>query len=151
MSGIQLNKGVVIFLVAVVLTTVLSIGIKLVDLTEDDEAVGKLYTFPISVRENSYLISVRSNYSSVPEVNYFGLLKSISVDFRGDRENAFCNITIPTDLIWGELSVIDKVYKMSEGDYAKSSNNTHNSIYFLFNHTALVKHFEIMGSEGVME
>ena len=139
------------FLAILIIGSLIVAGIILVDLAENKEAIDKLNFFPISVGQNSYMISVRSNYSSVPEVSYWGLGKSVSVDFRGDRENAFCNITIPSDLIWGELSVYDKVYKMSEADYVISSNSTHNAIYFLFNHTALVKHFEIRGTEGVME
>jgi hypothetical protein len=119
------------------------------DLGGDEWGVGGYYEFPIVVGEKTYVVSVRSNYSSAPEVSYWVLGKSLSVDFRGDREYAFCNITIPNDLMWGELSVIDKYYEMSEADYIKSSSSTHNSIYFTFNHTALVKHFEIKGTEGV--
>jgi hypothetical protein len=76
---------------------------------------------------------------------------AVTVDFRGDKENAFCNITIPTDLIWGEISVIDKYYKMSADQYTLSNNGTHNSVYFTFNHPALVKHFEVKGTEGIPE
>jgi hypothetical protein len=68
----------------------------------------------------------------------------------GDPEIAFCNITIPTDLIWGELTVIDKYYEMDEADYILSSNSIDNSIYFTFDHNALIKDFEIRGTEGVI-
>jgi hypothetical protein len=122
-------------------------GILLVDFGAEE--VGELYTFPISVGDKTYVISVRSNYSSAPEVSYSGLLKSVSVDFTGERENAFCNITIPNDLIWGELSVLSKYYEMDEAYYTKSSNSTHHSFYFVFDQIALIKHFEIRGTEGV--
>ena len=147
-----MNKSLLIGFVAILVIGSLVVGgILLVFLGGDEVSVGKLYTFPISVGEQTYMVSVRSNYSSAPDVSYSGLLKSVSVDFRGDPETAFCNITIPTDLIWGELSVIDKVYKMSEDDYIQSNNGTHNSIYFTFDHIAYTKHFEVMGTEGVME
>jgi len=140
----------IVFLTVLIIVSLVVVGILLVDLTEDQES-GKLYSFPISVDSKIYIITVKSNYSSAPEVSYFGLDKSVSVDFIGGPENAFCNITIPSDLIWGELSVIDKYYEMDNAYYTQSNNSTHNSIYFTFNHIALTKHFEIRGTEGVPE
>ena len=147
-----MNKLILIGFLTVLVICSLIVGVILLgSLGEDEVSVGKLYTFPLSVGEENYIVTVRSNYSSAPEV-YLPEVPSnlVSVDFRGDREYAFCNITIPTDLIWGELSVIAKYYEMSEDSYIKSSNSTHNSIYFTFNLTALVKHFEIRGTEGVI-
>ena len=143
-----MNKSfLIVFLTILIIGSLIVAGIILFDSAEDEPSIGKLYRFPISVNSKTYMITVRSNYSSAPEVNYFGLDKSVSVDFIGDPENAFCNITIPSDLIWGELSVIDKYYKMNESYYTQSNNGTHNSIYFMFNHIALTKHFEIRGTE----
>ena len=119
------------------------------DFPKNEDESGNLYTFPLSVGETTYTLSVRSNYSSTPEVSYFSSLKSVSVYFRGERENAFCNITIPNNLIWGEFSVYNHGYLMDETDYFLNSNSTHNSVYFTFDLPALVKDFEIMGSEGV--
>jgi hypothetical protein len=144
------NKSILIILVtAVVIASLIIAGIILVNLGEDQVPAGELYTFPLSVEGQTYVVSIRSNYSYAPEVNYFGLLKSVYFDFRGEPENAFCNITIPTNLIWGELSVYAKGYKMSESEYIQSNNSTHNSIYFTFNHTASVKTFDVKGTEGV--
>lgn len=144
-----MNKSILIVLFAVlVFCSLIIVGIILVNLGEDQVSTGKLYTFPLSVEEQTYVISVGSNYSSAPEVSYSGLFKKVSVNFRGDQEDAFCNVTIPTNLIWGELSTYAQGYKMSEADYIKSSNSTHNSIYFTFNHNALVKTYDVMGTEG---
>ena len=125
----------------------------LVDLPKGEEALGKLYTYTISVGEETYIITVRSNYSSVPEVSYYGIppVYFVTIDFRGDQENSFCNITIPTELIGGELSVIDEDCIMSGEQYTISNNGTHNSLYFPFNHSALVKSFGIKGIEGIPE
>ena len=92
-----------------------------------------------------------SNYSSAPEV-YLPEIPAnmVEFDFRGSPENAFCNITIPTDLIWGELTVIDKYYEMDETRYIQTSNSTHNSIYYTFDNIALTKHFEVRGTEGAI-
>jgi hypothetical protein len=84
----------------------------------------------------------------VPEVKYWEGGKGLMVNFRGDAENSFCNVTFPTDLLWGEIWVVDKYYVMNEGQYIQSTNGTHNSIYFTFNHTAYLKHFEIRATEA---
>ena len=143
-----MNKIALAIALILLTLSIIVAGILWVNLGEEDVSAGKLYTFPLSVGGKTYVVSVRSNYSSAPSVylpevpdNY------VSVDFRGDPENAFCNITIPTDLIWGELAVIAKYYKMDEVDYTVYSNSTHNSIYFTFNKTALVEHFEVRGTE----
>lgn len=140
---------------AVVLLVSFSIiagGIIFIHLGENEASAGKLYTFPLSVGEKTYTVTVRSNCSSPPEVSLPELpfANFVSVDFVGDPENAFCNITIPNDLIWGELTVIAKIYVMDEANYIQSSNSTDNSIYFTFDQNARVKHFEIWGTEGAI-
>jgi hypothetical protein len=149
MKRIVLALALIIALLASIVA-----GILLVDLSGNDKTSGKLYTYPLSVGEKTYIVTVRTNYSSAPEVSYSASPPSdyhVSVDFRGNQENSFCNITIPTELIGGELSVIDKYYVMSADQYTVSNNGTHNSVYFTFNHTALVKHFEVRGTEGMPE
>jgi hypothetical protein len=133
-----------------VISSLIVAGILLLNFGEDEVSAGELYTFPLSVGEQTYMVSVKSNYSSAPEVSYSGLLKSVSVNFMGDQEDAFYNITILTSLIWGELPVYAKGYKMSEVDYTQSSNSTHNSIYFTFNQPAFAKTFNVKGTEGVI-
>jgi hypothetical protein len=113
-------------------------------------SVGNFYTFPLSVEGQTYAVSIQSNYSSAPRVSYFGLLKSVYFDFRGAPETALCNITIPNNLIWGELSLYAKGYKIGEDYYIQSSNSTHNSFYFTFDHIAAVKTFDVKGTEGVI-
>ena len=145
-----MNKRVIALAGVLLASFLIIVGSTLfIHLGGNEGAAGKLYTFPLSVEGQTYVVSVRSNYTSAPEVSYSGLLEMVSVDFRGDPENAFCNITVPTNLIWGELSVYIQGYKMSEADYIQSSNSTHNAIYFTFNHPAFVKTFDVKGTEGV--
>ncbi|MCW4024723.1 MAG: hypothetical protein NWF01_06780 [Candidatus Bathyarchaeota archaeon] len=126
----------------------LAAGILLINLGTKDNA-GEFYTFPLSVGEKTYVVTVRSNYSSAPTITYSELHKAVLVDFTGEKENAFCNITIPKNLIWGNISVIDKIYEMNPSNYILNSNSTYNSVYFTFDHPALVKHFEIVGTQGI--
>ena len=145
------KTALTITLVSLILFSLVA-GILLVDLAGDEEAVGKLYRCPVSVGENTYVINVRTNWTSTPEVSYFGLLKSVSVDFRGsERATVFCNITIPADLIWGELCVIWKHYLISDDWCTMSNNGTHHFVHFTYNHTALVEHFTVRGTEGITE
>jgi hypothetical protein len=144
------KRIIALALVLVISFSIIVGGILFIHLGEGEES-GKLYMFPISVGEKVYTVTVRSNYSSAPKVYLPEVPENlVSVDFMGDPEIAFCNITIPTDLIWGELTVIDKYYEMDEADYILSSNSTDNSIYFTFDHNALIKHFEVRGTEGAV-
>jgi hypothetical protein len=144
------RTALVLTLVLLILFSIVA-GILLVNLAKNEEAAGKLYTFPVSVGEKTYIITVRTNWTSAPEV-YLPEFPSkyVSVDFRGSlRATVFFNITIPADLIWGEISVIWKYYKQSDDRYTISNNGTHHSVQMTFYHTAVVEHFEIRGTEGV--
>lgn len=146
-----MSKFPIVFIVILLISSLIVVVGVTLNPKEDDVPEGNLYTFPLSVADNTYVVTVRSNYTSAPEVDYseLGNVKLISIDFRGDPENAYCNVTFPNSLIWGELSVISKYYEMDEAYYTKSSNSTHTSIYFEFDQIALVKHFEIKATEGV--
>ena len=138
-------------MVFLILFSIVAGVIIFIHLEENEATTGELYTFSLSVGDKTYVVTVMSNYSSAPEI-YLPELPAnmVEIDFRGPPENAFCNITIPINLIWGELTVIDKYYKMDESSYIRTSNSTYNSIYFTFDHIALTKHFEVRGTEGAI-
>jgi len=98
-------------------------------------------------------VTVRSNSTAAPTVSYSGIdvLKIVTISFMGNPETAFCNVTIPNDLIWGEISLVFKYYEMDEAYYTRTSNSTHTSFYFEYYQIALIKHFELRGTEGVSE
>jgi hypothetical protein len=148
-----MNKSLLIgFLAILVIGSLIVAGIILVDLEEDEVSLGKLYTFPISVGEKTYIITVRTNWTSAPEVYLPEIpMNYVSVDFRGPlRATVFFKVTIPADLIWGEISVIWKYYEQSDDRYTLYYNGTHHSVQMTFYHTAVVEHFEIRGTEGVI-
>lgn len=145
-----MRKALAITLIIALAIIAMAAGAILVNLAEDKETLGKLYTYPVSVGEKNYTITVKTNWTSEPQVYLpkFGT-NYVSVDFRGtEREQFFFNITIPTDLIGGEISVIAKYYKLSSDRYTLSNNGTHNSVYMTYDHIAFVEHFEIHGTEG---
>jgi hypothetical protein len=138
-----------IALVLLILITSVAVGVLFAELTKT-EAASELYNYPVSVGEKTYIITVRTNWVSEPEVYLpeFGS-KYVSVDFRGaEKASVFFNITVPTSLIGGNISVVWKYYTLSADRYTITNNGTHNFIQMTFNHTATVEHFEIHGTEG---
>jgi hypothetical protein len=142
-----MNKRLVAFAVVLLVSfSIIAGGTIFIHLVGNEASAGTLYKFPLSVGEKTYTVTVISNYSSAPKV-YLPEIPSnmVEFDFQGPPEDAFCNITIPNDLIWGELTVIDKYYVMDEAKYIQTSNSTDTSTYFTFDHTthnSFTKHFE---------
>jgi hypothetical protein len=139
-------------LVVLILFSIIIAGILLLDLEKSKSEGVRLYTYPVAFAEKTYIITVKTNWTSAPEV-YLPELASnyVSVDFRGSlRAIVFFNITVPADLIWGEISLIWKYYKQSNDSYTLFYNVTHYTVEMKFYHAALVEHFEIRGTEGVM-
>ena len=156
-----MSKFPIVFIAILLLSSVIVVvGVSL-NPPENKVAEAKLYTYPLSVEEKTYIVTIRSNYSSAPKVDLPKVPENytdrnynlVEFDFIGPPEDTFCNITIPNDLIWGGLTVIDKYYVMDKANYIQTSNSTYTSIYFTFSHSthiALDKHFEIRGTEGVI-
>ena len=142
------RRTLAITVVAVILILSLAAGLLWFEL-----AGSKLYTYPISVGEKTYIITVLTNWNSAPKVELSNSsltdLKYISVDFFGSHEkNVFFKITIPTDLLWGNISLVEKYYVLSPDHYTLSNDGTHNSVQMKFNHIATDEHFEIHGTQG---
>jgi hypothetical protein len=122
-------------------------------------AGSKLYTYPISVGEKTYVITVVTNWNSAPKVDLSNSsltdLKYVSVDFSGSCEKTvFFKITVPTDLLWGNISLIWKYYVQSSDRYILSNDGTHNSVQMTFKFTpnaSGIGHFEIRGTEGAWQ
>jgi len=147
-----MNKIVLaLSLVMLILFSIIVAGSLLLDLEDDEVEEVQLYTFPISMDDKTYTVGVGSNYS-VSDVRYFGILRYVSVDFRGSlRATVVCEIVVPADLIWGELFVYKKGYIQSADSYVLSNNGTHHSLQMTFKHIATVEVISIKGTEGITE
>jgi hypothetical protein len=118
-----------------------------------ERAGSNLYTYPISVGEKTYTITVVTNWNPMPKVDLSNStlsdLKYVDVDFIGSaRKTVFFKITIPTDLLWGNISLIWKYYEQNPDRYTLSNNGTYNSVQMTFTHMAMDEHFEIRGTEA---
>jgi hypothetical protein len=133
----------------------LAAGILVLNFAGGQEAVSKLYSYHVSTGDKTYLITVRTNWTSEPKVDLSpetDTLKFVSVDFSGwSKEAVFFNITIPNNLLGGNISLIRKYYELSPDQYILSNNGTHNSVQMTCVFTPYfsgVGHFEIRGTEG---
>ena len=110
----------------------------------------KLYTYPFSVGQKTYTVSVLTNWDSAPKVTLSqSNLKFVSLDFVGSfRETVFYKITIPSDLLWGNISLVWKYYEQNPDRYILTNDGVYNSVQMTFLHTATTEHFEIHGTEG---
>jgi hypothetical protein len=137
----------------IIITAVILISSLVAGLLWFEIAANKIYTYHISVGEKTYVITVLTNWNSAPKVNLSNSsltdLKYISVDFFGSYEkNVSFKITIPTNLLWGNISLIWKYYVQSPDRYTLSNDGIDNSLQMTFNHIAADEHFEIHGTEG---
>jgi hypothetical protein len=121
------------------------------------ETANNHYIYPLSPYNGNgkiYTVIVETNWTSQPGVSLpqFDTLKYVSVDFAGwSTDNVFFNVTIPTDLLWGNISLVRKYYEQSPDLYTLSNNGTHNSIAMTCVFTPYfsgVGHFEIHGTQG---
>lgn len=136
-----------------VIAVILSLSLVSVLLWFEVATGSKLYTYHISVGEKTYIITVLTNWNSAPRIELSNSsladLKYVYVNFFGSYEkNVFFKITVPTDLLWGNTSLIWKYYIQSPDRYTLSNDGTHNSLQMTFNYVAADEHFEIRGTEG---
>jgi hypothetical protein len=141
-----MKKKLLVLIVAVLLLAlILSTGLLWFELTENN-----LYTYPISVGQKAYTITVLTNWNSTPKVNLSeSNLKFVSIDFVGSyREKVYFKITFPSDLLWGNLTLVWKYYEQNPTSYTLTTNGNYTSVQMTFMHTATDEHFEIRGAEG---
>ena len=113
-----------------------------------------LFTYPLSVGDKNYVITVETNWNAetAPTVSLLNYSYGIELYFRGGTEKTISyNVTIPTDLLWGNISLVWKYYLQDPDRYTLSSNSTHNSLQMTFDYSPVFSgsgYFEIKGTEG---
>ena len=113
-----------------------------------------LFTYPLSVGDKTYIVTVETNWNAetAPTVSLLNYSYGIELYFRGGTEKTISyNITIPNDLLWGNISLVWKYYLQDPDRYTLSSNSTHNSLQMTFDYSPFFSgsgYFEIKGTEG---
>ena len=108
------------------------------------------FQFSVSVEDKTYPISAISN-STVSELNFNPAAKELNFKVNGQSgTTGFCTITIPTSLIWGELSVYkDGTLLVKNVDYTQSTDGTNNILQINYSHS--IHNFKIVGTEAIPE
>lgn len=131
-------------------------GVLLVYLNESHKPTNSLYTFPVSVGEKNYTVMVLTNWNATPNISLSSasdINHPVFLDFFGSssKKTVYYNISIPNNLLWGNISVIWKYNLQSSDRYTFSNNGTHNSVQMKFDFVPFFSgegHFEIWGTEG---
>ena len=153
------TKRKLIVIAAILLIGIpLTAGILLASLEVDQEEKTKMFTYPLSVGDKTFIITVETNWNaerapSVSLINTSDVTRHpIELYFLGGSKKTISyNITIPTDLLWGNISLIWKYYLQNPDRYTLSNNGTHNSLQMTFNYEPFFSgmgYFEILGTKG---
>jgi parallel beta-helix repeat protein len=78
-------------------------------------------------------------------------LRQISFNATGTSgTTGFCNITFPTDLLWGTITVYKDNTQLTEGsDYTRENNGSYTTLHFTYTHST--HEFRIVGTEALPE
>jgi hypothetical protein len=125
---ITMKKKLIVVAATVVIAVSLAAGTLLASL---GSSTTNLFTYPLSVGDKNYVITVETNWNAetAPTVSLLNYSYGIELYFRGGTEKTISyNITIPKDLLWGNISLVWKYYLQDPDRYTLSSNSTHNSL-----------------------
>lgn len=149
-----------LIVIASILLIVISLaaGILWTRLEANREEETHLFTYPLSVGDKTFIATVETNWNTehAPSVSLLnvsdGTRHAIEIYFSGGSKKTISyNITIPTDLLWGDISLVWKYYLQDPDRYTLSNNGTHNSLQMTFEYEPFfsgVGYFEILGTEG---
>lgn len=136
----------------------LAAGILYACLEVDREEETNLFTYPLSVRDKTFIVTVETNWNAerMPSVTLLNVSDvtrhSVELYFLGGSKKTISyNITIPNDLLWGNISLVWKYYLQDIDRYTLSNNGTHNSLQMTFEYVppfSGIGYFEIIGTEG---
>ena len=152
-------KRKLIVVAAILLIAIsLAAGILYACLEVDREEETNLFTYPLSVGDKTFIVTVETNWNAerMPSVTLLNVSDvtrhSVELYFLGGSKKTISyNITIPTDLLWGDISLVKKYYLQDPDRYTLSNNGTHNSLQMTFEyepHFSGIGYFEIIGTEG---
>jgi len=157
------NKFPIVFITILLLSSLIVVAGVAINPTEDDVPDSNFYTFPLSVADNTYIVTVEANWtrdhppavflvnSSIPDKPAIELYFWGTTEKNATWETVTYNITFPTDLLWGDISVIHKYYRVDPTKYSLSSNSTHTSLQMTFEYSPFFSgsgYFMIEGTEG---
>jgi hypothetical protein len=155
-----MNKRALAFALVLLTSSIIVAGILLDDLGKGNVSDIKLYTYPLADGDKTFIVTLETNWTEEPEPKVTLINSSdpnqyaIELYFHGGTEKTITyNITIPTDLLGGDISLIWKYYLQDPDRYTLSNNSTHNSLQMTFDYNPYFSgrgYFVIKGTEGVI-
>jgi hypothetical protein len=121
------------------------------------ESKTKIYTYPFTVKDKTYIVTLETNWTAqkAPSVSLtnssltpYGVILHF---LGGNKETITYNITIPTDLISGNITLIWKYYVQNPDRYILTNNGTANTLQMTFDYNppfSGIGYFEFLGTEG---
>ncbi len=153
-----MNRKLIVFAAISLIAISLATGILLASLDLGQKEETNLFTYPLSVGNKTFIITVETNWDAerAPLVTLLNVTDinrhSVELYFLGGSKKIISyNITIPTDLLWGDISLIKKYYLQDPDRYTLSNNGTHNSLQMTFEYVppfSGIGYFEILGTKG---
>lgn len=155
---VVVKRKIIVVLAIFLIAISLGVGLFLANLEKTN-----VFTYPLSVGDKTYVVTVETNWNAerAPSVTLLNSSEpnrySIELYFLGRTvkdigwENITYTITIPTDLLWGNISLIHKYSLVDPERYTLINNGTHNSLKMTFEyeyHFSGIGYFEILGTEG---
>jgi hypothetical protein len=115
-----------------------------------------IYTYPFTVKDKTYTVTLETNWTAqAPTVSLSDSSLtpySLTLYFLGgSKATVTYNITIPSDLLSGDISLIWKYYVQTPDRYILTNNGTHTTLGMAFNYDPYFSgmgYFEILGTDG---
>jgi hypothetical protein len=108
------------------------------------------FQFTVSVGDKTYPVTTNSN-STVTDLTFNPATKELNFKANGQTgTTGYCRITIPTNLVGGELSIYkDEILLVKNVDYTQSNDGTNNILQINYSHS--VHNFKIVGTQAIPE
>jgi hypothetical protein len=115
------------------------------------------YTYPFTVKDKTYMVILETNWAAqkIPTVTLSNTSLtpySLTLYFLGGSKATITyNITIPTDLLSGDISLLWKYYVQNPNRYTLTNNGAANTLQMTFNYDPYfsgIGYFEILGTDG---
>ncbi len=108
------------------------------------------FQFDLSAGDKTYPVIAYSN-STITDLTFNSATKELNFKANGQTGTiGYCRITIPANLVWGELSIYkDETLLVENVDYTQSNDGTNNILEINYNHST--HNFKIIGTHAIPE
>jgi hypothetical protein len=152
-----MHRKTIIVGAVLLLIVALAAGILMRPQTVQETKQTSLYTYPFTIKDKTYIVTLETNFTAqkAPTVSLSDTSLtpySLTLYFLGGSKATITyKITIPIDLLSGDISLIWKYYVQNPDRYILTNNGTANTLQMSFNYDpnfSGIGYFEILGTDG---